>query len=285
MKPAAVVRAEALLGAEAASWTRAAGGYTHNERWIVRFDDGGSAFVKGAVDEMSGEWLRAEYRVYREVRGNFLPRLIGWDGGDPPVLVIEDLSAGDWPPPWSRADIDAVLAALAEIAVTPPPASLPRAEEWREAGSWEAVARDPDPFLSLGLCSRAWLDASLPALLTATEATPFAGDALVHLDVRSDNICIREGRAVLVDWNWASIGNPALDVAAWLPSLVAEGGEAPAVPSADRFAAWVSGFFAARAGLAPPPTAPRVREVQLTQLREALPWAVQVLDLPPLDHS
>jgi aminoglycoside phosphotransferase (APT) family kinase protein len=42
--------------------------------------------------------------------------------------------------------------------------------------------------------------------------------------VRSDNICIGDGGATLVDWNWASVGNPRVDLAFWLPSLHFEGG-------------------------------------------------------------
>ena len=48
-------------------------------------------------------------------------------------------------------------------------------------------------------------------------------------------------------------------------------------------AAAVSGFFAARAGLPQVLDAPRVRWIQQVQLKMALPWAVRVLDLPPLD--
>ena len=59
-----------------------------------------------------------------------------------------------------------------------------------------------------------------------------AGEAFLHLDVRSDNICIADGRAVLVDWNWASLGNPRVDLAFWLPSLSHEGG--PPRPSCFR---------------------------------------------------
>ncbi len=42
----------------------------------------------------------------------------------------------------------------------------------------------------------------------------------------------------------------------------------------------LAGFFAARAGLAPPATAPRVRIVQREQLTVALPWACRALGLP-----
>jgi len=41
--------------------------------------------------------------------------------------------------------------------------------------------------------------------------------------VRSDNLCLRDGHAVLLDWNHARIGNAAFDIAFWLPSLVLEG--------------------------------------------------------------
>jgi hypothetical protein len=90
---------------------------------------------------------------------------------------------------------------------------------------------------------------------------------------------------VLVDWNLACLANPTLDLASWLPSLEMEGGPAPEtiLPGAGDFAAMMSGFFAARAGLPTIPDAPRVRAVQLQQLRSALPWAVRELGLEPLD--
>jgi hypothetical protein len=92
VKPPAVTRAEAALGADAESWAHVAGGYTHNERWVVRFADGRSTFVKGAVDEMTTDWLRTEHLVYSTLAGApFLPRLLAWDDGELPVLVLEDL--------------------------------------------------------------------------------------------------------------------------------------------------------------------------------------------------
>ena len=78
-----------------------------------------------------------------------------------------------------------------------------------------------------------------------------------------------------------------MDIACWLPSLHSEGGPPPEaiLPDAPQWAATMSGFFAARAGGPPIPNAPRVREVQLNQLRSALPWAARALDLPTLDGS
>jgi len=141
-------------------------------------------------------------------------------------------------------------------------------------GRWGVVADDPEPFLSLGLRSRDWLDRTLPAIRAAADAAPVDGEALLHLDVRSDNLCLAEGRAVLVDWNWLSLGNPDLDVAAWLPSVRAEGGPEPweLLPGAGGLAAWVAGVWAAVAGLPPPETAPAVRLMQRRQLAVALDW-------------
>ena len=54
------------------------------------------------------------------------------------------------------------------------------------------------------------------------------GDALLHLDVRSDNILIEStGRVVLVDWPHACIGAPWLDLLLMIPALVLEGGGEP----------------------------------------------------------
>ena len=147
------------------------------------------------------------------------------------------------------------------------------------------MAADPDPFLALGLCSRAWLTAALPVLIAAAAAAPLDGDALVHLDIRSDNLCFRDGRVIVIDWNHAQIANPDLDIAFWLPSLQAEGGPPPESILADApgLAAWVAGFFCARAGGPPIPEAPHVRSLQLAQSRTALPWAARALGLglPP----
>lgn len=277
-----------LLRARPTAWRAAGAGYTHNERWVVDLEDASSAFVKAAVDEMTAEWLRAEHRVYAALAAGFLPRLLGWEDGDLPVLVLEDLSGADWPPPWTRERVDAVLATLRQVAETPPPPGLASLEDCREeVAGWREVERDPTALLALGVCSGEWLDGALPALLAAEDACVLGGEALLHLDVRSDNICFREGRALLVDWSWAVRGNPVLDLAAWLPSLEAEGGPPPEalLPGEPGAAAFMSGFFAARAGLPPIPTAPHVREVQLAQLRTALPWAARALGLPPSQAS
>jgi hypothetical protein len=263
------------------------GGYGSNTaRWRVELSDGRRVFVKMALDDLAAGWLRDEHRVYSAVEASFMPELIGWhDRGGRTFLLLEDLGEAHWPPPWHSGQIEAARAALAAVNATRPPAGLPRLEELRERlNGWELIAADPEPLLSTGLCSAEWLEAALPPLRNAAGSCELEGDALVHLDFRSDNICFLDGRVVVVDWNLACVGDPSFDLVAWLPSLSLEGGPEPwqLVRDSRGQAALIAGYFASRAGLPIPPTAPRVREFQQRQAEVALPWAARELGLPRL---
>jgi hypothetical protein len=93
---------------------------------------------------------------------------------------------------------------------------------------------------------------------------------------------LREGRAVLIDWNWACVGASELDLAAWLPSLHHEGGPEPwtLLPDAGPLAALLAGFFLEHAAREPIPQAPHVRKLQLDQGVVALEWACRELGVP-----
>lgn len=282
-------RVSRVAGRKPVAWTQVERGYTPAERWVVRFEDGSTAFAKVGVNDLTAGWLRAEHVVYSQLGGDFLPRFLGWDDdGAAPILLLEDLSAAEWPPPWSGARVDAVLEALGAMRAAQPPKDLPSLEAWRDdLTNWWRVAEEPGPFLSLGLCSENWLEAASPILMAAEKGAVLEGDQLLHLDVRSDNICFAGRRSVLVDWNHASVGNARLDVVAWMPSLHAEGGPDPIslVSGDSELIAMVAGYFAHRAGLPPLEGAPGVRGVQLSQLRSALPWVARALGLPPPDGS
>lgn len=261
------------------------GGYTPARRAIAELSDGRTVFVKLAVDEATAGWLRLEHHFYMRARGPFLPELYGFEDGDRPLLVLEDLSLAHWPPAWRPGDVEAVCRTMEAVATVP----VPGLQSFREragfmVGGWRTIAKDPAPFLSLGLASPEWLDVALPTLVAAEDAAVLDGDDLIHLDVRSDNMCFTARGVVLVDWNHACRGNRLLDIACWLPSLHAEGGPPPeaVLLGQPELAAWVSGFFAARAGLPEIPHAPRVRTVQRTQLSTALPWAIRALGLRAL---
>ena len=261
------------------------GGYGRNTaHWRVELADGRRAFVKQALDDVAAGWLRDEHRLYSHVRGSFIAGLLGWHDDGETLLVLEDLSDAYWPPPWSDDRIGAVLRALDELHRTPSPPALRRLADLRDwLDGWPSVAADPEPLLATGLCSREWLEAALPVLADASASCQLDGTSLVHLDVRSDNLCFDGDRVVLVDWNLAAVGNPLVDVVAWLPSLRLEGGPEPweLVPDSADLAALLAGFFASRAGLPPPETAPTVRDFQRRQAEVALPWASRELNLRP----
>jgi aminoglycoside phosphotransferase (APT) family kinase protein len=261
-------------------------GYTRARRLILRLADGTNAFVKAGMTERTAHALRQEYRVYAQLQAPFVPRLLGWVEGPWPVLILEDLEDAEWPPPWSEPAVEAVLRTLAEVAATTPPAGLPPLAAFREElfSGWRFVAENPRPFLATGVVSEAWLTAALPSLLAAAHSVSLEGDALLHLDVRSDNLCLREGRAILIDWSFAAVGNPAVDLAAWLPSLHREGGPPPELllPDGAALAALTSGFFAWRVGLPlTDPSRERLRQHEFAELQWALPWAARALGWPP----
>jgi hypothetical protein len=254
-----------------------------NARWIVG-DGTRTAFVKVGATELTARWFRIEARNYEALSGSWLPRVLGFADGERPVLALEDLSDATWPPPWTDEGVELVLEAMHAYHATEPPQHLVHLEEDR-GSDWREVADDPAPFLSLGLCSAAWLERALPALEAAAAAAPLAGESLIHLDMRSDNVCFRDGRAIVIDWNHATIANPDADIAFWLPSLHAEGGPAPdrILHDAPGLASWVAGYFCANGGLPGFPEAPHVRPMQVAQARTALPWAARALGLPPPD--
>ncbi len=261
-------------------------GYTPAARLLISFFDGSSAFAKIGTTPLTSGWLRREKQIYETLHAPFMPEFLGWeDDPEHPILLLEDLRHAHWPPPWSAKQIDQVLETLQQIWNSPPPDWTRPAHFLNIEAGWFQVAENPEPFLSLNLTSETWLEAALPTLLNIDGEELLKGDAFLHLDVRSDNICFDGDRVVLVDWNLTALGNPKIDVGFWLPSLEAEGGPRPEVllPDAGDIAGIVSGFYASRAGLPNIPDAPFVRHIQQVQLKTALPWAVRALDLPPLD--
>jgi hypothetical protein len=279
-------RIERLTGRRPVAWDAApTGGYTQAIRRVVRFADGGTAFVKAANDDQTAIWLRAEIDVYRELRAPFMPAVLAADDDYPPLLVLEDLRSGHWPPPWRPGDVERVRDALDAVHSTAPPEWLvDMVELATELNGWWRVASEPIPFLTLGLCSADWLATSLPTLVEAEAAAVLAGNDLCHTDVRSDNLCLLPDRVVFVDWNFASRGNGDIDLLGWLPSLAAEGGPSPeaVAPTAEpTLVAMLAGYWAWRAPQPPPSPGSRVRLIQRRQLEVILPWAARRLGLPP----
>lgn len=275
-------RVEAMIGFAPEEWREVHRGYTPARRYVVR-KGSQSAFVKLATTPLTARMMTREIANYKNLSGPFMPKVIGWhEDAVAPMLAIEDLSTAYWPPPWTAETTALVIDQIHRMHGT-----SANIERWglldggREPG-WASVARDPAPFLSLGLVSGEWLEAALPALIDAETRCQMDGEAVTHLDLRSDNICIHDGVVKFIDWAEGGIGSAEVDLGFMLPSLAYEGGPLPdaVMPKAPEVAGAVSGFFASRAGLPVIPDAPFVRRVQREQLSTALPWAQRALGLP-----
>lgn len=281
IEPAHLETVTRILGWEPASLSPVRGGYTPAARFVARRGEQ-RAFVKVATTPHTATLLRREIAAYRMLAGGPRPKLLGYDADRTlPILIIEDLSGATWPPPWTDSTVSAAIAAIGALHAMQ--ADLPSFEAIHgpDSWGWAAVRADPSAFLALGLTTGDWLEGALPALIEAEGACRTAGSAPTHFDLRSDNMCIVAGAVKLIDWSEACLSNPRLDLGFWLPSLAYEGGPPPEaiVPDAPEVAAWVSGYFAGRAGLPEIADAPFVRQVQREQLSTALPWARRALRL------
>lgn len=275
------------LGKEPIDWHRPHTGLSSATCMVVGFADGSSAFVKAAVDDQGAKGLRTEHEIVSGVDSDLVARELAWlEDGDRPVLVMEDLRAAHWPADhdpvtWKPGQFDLLFAALRRVGELPPPASLPSARDGFRP-QWPLIEREADDFLALGLCSEAWFSAALDGLVEAERNVPVGGDALVHNDVRSDNLCFVGRRVVLVDWAQAIRGNPQQDLASALATLPLEGGPDPfdVLPEGGPWAAHMAGWYVRRA--AHETQAPQwLRTVFQRIAVICLSWASRSLDLPP----
>lgn len=282
--PALVARIERLVGRGQLTFKPVQGGYTAAKRYICRSEDAVSAFVKIAGNERTAGWLRREHLVYKAFEAPFMAHFVAFDDDESqPLLIVEDLSAHHWPPPWTERSVALALQAVHDMhamkADVPSYAELhgPRPSQWTN------IRNAPDGLLGLAPAAEDWLGAALPALIEHEEKCTPAGEALCHFDIRSDNICLSDEQAFLIDWNNACLGNPDLDLGFWLPSLCHEGGPLPEeiLPHRRDIACWVAGMFAAlaissaeRLG-----TDAAIHILQRQQMNEAIEWAARSLGL------
>lgn len=279
-------RTAALLGSRPVAWRLGEGGYSIAERWSLELTDGRRVFAKMAPDDNIAFRIRDEYRNMTLFDADVRCDVVAFEDGERPLLLLEDLAHAHWPPPWESGEPERVREAL-QLVWDLDAGELPDASRVGDMFSgWNEVTEDPEGFLSLGLVSADWLEECLPVLREAAEACVFGGEDFLHMDVRSDNLCLLTDRVVFVDWNWAVRGPRELDLACWLPSLRLEGGPLPEEieRGLGSYASGISAYFGTSAHLPPPDGAPTVRRFQLRQLRISLPWACRELGLPQPDE-
>jgi hypothetical protein len=219
-----------------------AGGYTPALRQLGRLADGSTVFVKTPTTEVTRRMLVDEIAAYDAIGPrSFCPRVLD---ASPERLVLEDLRGAHWPPPWRPGDVELVLSTMREVAAL----RVPELPAFHDVDQWVDVDIDAVAALGFDRTDIARLHAAGRAIESTTS---LAGDALVHGDLRGDNLCLLDdGRVVLVDWNGACRGQEGADVTFWAPSLALEGGPDPwdLLPDAAvHHVAYLTGFFAARA--------------------------------------
>jgi aminoglycoside phosphotransferase (APT) family kinase protein len=282
---------ERLLGTRIVAAESQPSGFSPGIAARIVLEDGRRAFVKAVGPEPNPDsptFHRKELHVMSALPADApVPRLIGGvDEGEGGwvALALEDLEARHPAEPWRPDELDRVVRgahALVE-ALTPSPLETPQVGSMLESiNGWHLV----DERKKLDEWSRRHL-AELVELEARSGAV--AGETLLHLDVRADNLLLTDDEVYFVDWPHAQVGPPWVDAVAFAPSVTMQGGPDPetlfarwpGAAAADEdevtaVVASVAGFFTYRALLPPPPGLPTLREFQAAQGAVARRWLAE----------
>ena len=222
----------ASLGSDVEEAVTQEGGYSPGAAVRVRTANGRRAFVKALSEDRHSPSL-ALYRNEAEVMPHLpedlpVPRLLDvYDDGSWVALVYEDIEGRHPEIPWSSADMDRVAGAISDLgsALDPSPWTAARRFEVVNAGvmaAWRAFSDSPPGDL----------DAVVIRMLDrlAAEAVDLAevvrGEALMHNDIRSDNILLTPGgRVVFTDWGMPCRGSVWQDLMMFAFPAAAEGAD------------------------------------------------------------
>lgn len=302
--PPHVVRAiDLALGDPVVATTTIHGGFSPGIAAIATTAGGQRCFVKAACsvpNETAPEFHRREVTIASRFAPDVpAPRLIwSFDEGAPGwvVLVYEVIDGHNPLLPWRSRDVDLVIEALNRLAasLTPSPipagiaGDLPSWRPFRDSGWLHVKMRkeypasfDPPYVLD------PWVDRHLDRLIEIEHGVEdvVAGDSLVHLDIRGDNLLLTGDRVVVVDWPHARVGAAWVDTVFFAPSLAMQGGPEPedliarvdvardADPDAmTAVIANTAGFFTYHGSLPPEDGLPGLRAFQEAQAAVARRW-------------
>jgi aminoglycoside phosphotransferase (APT) family kinase protein len=287
---------EGWLGSPVVSATNQPAGFSPGAAARLRTASGWRVFAKAAgpePNELTSAAHRQEARVAAALPEEApVPRLLwshdegegGWV-----VLIFEDVEGRNPEVPWRAAELRRTLDALAELSDFLTPSPLPpggvvgHASEWEVVGGrhWRRLMEERPAGLD------GWAERNLEALadLEAQAPAAAAGQTLLHLDLRADNLLLTPQRVLIVDWPHARVGTPWVDAAFFAPSVAMQGGAPPeellsrlpqarhADPDAlTSVVAAVAGFFTGE-GLRPAPAGlPTLRAFQAAQGEVARSW-------------
>jgi hypothetical protein len=207
------------------------------------------------------------------------------------ALAFQDIEGRNPAQPWRMDEFERVVEALIGLSddLTPSPLSPQSAgtaadmfatdlrgwQHLREQQTSDPRVLDSWSARNLGELAR----------IEATAADAVAGDTLLHLDIRADNILLSPERVWFVDWPSACVGAPWVDILAFAPSVAMQGGPLPedviarhpACRAADADAVTavivaIAGYFTHSSLQPAPPGLPTVRAFQAAQGRVAREW-------------
>jgi aminoglycoside phosphotransferase (APT) family kinase protein len=276
-------------------------GFSPGFAGVVEFADGSRLFLKvmsGDRDPWSIHLNRREAAILAELPTTVAAPRLRWALEiDDWFVMATDVVDGDHPVATDPAAAAKLWRAFEELASVKAPAELPAFHEHFEDlfTKWKSLADDPERAERMSALGDAgtWVLANLDHLmrweLEGIEAS--AGDALVHGDLRADNILLSADGIVIVDWPWATRGASWLDLAGYLPSHAMNGGGAcwesfhahplsNGVSMRDErgIVAALAGFFAVTCTEPPHPGLPGLREFQRAQAIPALNWLRAIIE-------
>ena len=305
------------LGAPVTRATRIWGGYAPTPTYRLVLGDGRRAFFKGTCQDSNAfmkNALVSEVRVYQELTpslGQWMPQLYAtFQVEDWHVLVLEDLGPQSIPP-WTPKKTQAIAHALAAFhhasLGTQPPAWLPPPDEELAQENWRRTAQESLEFQHIAALAGeeapqalAWLQQISPTIervmqQPALKEGPYA---ILHGDLRSDNLRFRHGQLRLFDWPAIGWGRPEWDMVAFVQTVTVEGGPFPEQVMnwyGERFPinadavecalAWWLTLFADRAWRPEVPGLPRLRRFQRQQLAVLISWAARRWSFPSLEWA
>ncbi|MGV9304573.1 MULTISPECIES: aminoglycoside phosphotransferase family protein [unclassified Nonomuraea] len=272
-----------FLGGRVVEAVTQTGGFSPAAAVRLRLDNGRRAFVKACGSAPNPDSIGI-YRWEARIAGALpdrvpAPRLLAsFDTGDWVALVFEDVEGRHPAMPWRAGELRRVLDAVGELSagLTPAPIEARTFAETRETNftGWRRLQKEDTTGLD------PWALRHLDTLAAMEEgwAAAAEGDSLLHADLRADNLLLTDDRVYVVDWPWASVGAPWIDLVCMLPSVRMQGGPPPQElfddpdPAVTTVLAAHTGYLVRQGRQPDPPGLPTLRAFQRAQGVAALAW-------------
>lgn len=236
------------------------GGYTTARRGIISLPGDQRLFVKIGHDPNTKKWANKEISVYRFLNARgfaFAPKLLAVNDDETAFATEALLEDWDWSDQWTPERLSTTLQSMDDLARLPVDGmDRPIFEKSfisETADGWKPLAENASLQNrlreKLNQVGRQELAHELNFAQHAQKSTGFKLDrmALVHNDVRADNCAWNNQRqaVMLVDWNWAQLGDRRIDVCAFLTHVYKTGFDVhPYMHRLDSAALhWLAGFW------------------------------------------